>query len=56
MTVAAGVRGSGGVEEDKVLEGEGAGLVEIADDYQKYQQRLLFRSDRTNICLRGCAG
>lgn len=38
---AAGARGSGGLEEDKVLAGEGAWEVRVAGCYQKYQYYLL---------------
>lgn len=40
--IVAEVKESEEVKKDKILEGKDAELVEIADDYQKYQQRLLF--------------
>jgi len=40
--IVAEIRESEEVKKDKILKEEDAELVEIADDYQKYQQRLLF--------------
>lgn len=54
VMIVAEIRESEEVKKDKILKEEDAELVEIADDYQKYQQRLLFWSDRTNICLKDC--